>query len=45
MKPTINRIGDKEKDYVLEVLDTDFRSSAGSNMMQRFEADFAKKFG
>lgn len=45
MKPLIKRIGENERKYILEVLATDFRSSAGSNMTQRFEEAFAKKFG
>lgn len=44
MKKTIIRVGEKEKKYVNEVLATEFRSSAGCNMMGRFETAFAKKF-
>lgn len=40
----MKRIGDKEKQYVLEVLDNQFRSSAGSMMTKRLEAAFAEKF-
>lgn len=41
----MKRIGDKEREYVLEVLDSQFRSSAGSNMTNRLEKEFAKRFG
>lgn len=39
----MKRISDLEKKYVLEVLDTGFRSSKSSIMMQRLENEFAKK--
>jgi perosamine synthetase len=39
------RIGQKERDYVLEVLDTEFRSSKGSVMMKRLETAFSERFG
>lgn len=39
------RIGDNERKYVLEVLDSQFRSSKGSVMTTRLEERFAKKFG
>lgn len=45
MKTLIERIGKKEREYIMEVLDTDFRSSSGSRMMRRLEEAFAKKFG
>ena len=41
----MHRISEKERQYVMEVLDTDFRSSKGSMMMTRLEQAFAKKFG
>lgn len=41
----IKRIGKKERIYVEEVLNTDFRSSKGCNMLRRFEEAFSKKFG
>jgi perosamine synthetase len=41
----MNRIGEKERQYVLEALNSQFRSSAGSVMTGRLEALFAKKFG
>lgn len=41
----LQRITEKERQYVLEVLDTDFRSSKGSLMMTRLEQAFAKKYG
>jgi len=44
-KSNISRIGPKEKEYLLEVLKTEFRSSKGCNMMGRFESAFAKRFG
>ena len=40
----MKRIGDKERQYVLEVLNTQFRSSAGSVMTKRLEETFAEKF-
>lgn len=39
------RICGNEYKYVKEVLDTGFRSSKGSMMMQRLEDEFSKKFG
>src|SRR3954469_7561554 len=45
MSQPIVRIGDKERAYVLEVLDTQFRTSAGANMTGRLEAAFAGAFG
>lgn len=45
MKKNIKRLGDKELKYVKEVLDTNFRASAGCNMIGRFEEAFARKFG
>ena len=41
----INRITDKEKNYVLEVLETEFSSSKTYGMVTRFEKAFAKRFG
>ncbi len=45
MKNIIERIGQREHEYVSEVLKTNFRSSSGSFMMRRLEEAFAKKFG
>jgi perosamine synthetase len=39
------RIGDAERRYVQEVLDTEFRSSMGAGMMRRLEEKFAQRFG
>ena len=44
-KKNMKRIGDYERRYVMEVLDTEFRTSKGCGMMQRFEEAFAKKLG
>lgn len=41
----INRITDKEKNYVLEVLNTQFSSSKTYGMVTRLEKAFAKRFG
>lgn len=40
----IQRIGSKERQYVNEVLDMSFRSSAGYQMTKRLETAFAEKF-
>ncbi len=40
----VDRIGERERQYILEVLDTQFRSSAGSLMTSRLEKLFAEKF-
>ena len=40
----IKRIGDKERQYVTEVLDGGFRSSMGYKMTRRLEEAFAEKF-
>jgi perosamine synthetase len=45
MNNVLKRIGEKEKKYVMEVLDTDFRSSKGSMMMTRLEETIASIFG
>jgi len=45
MKRNIERLSELERKYVLEVLETDFRSSKGSMMMKRIEEAFAQKFG
>ncbi len=45
METLLHRIGEKERQYVLEVLDTDFRSSKGSMMMTRVEKACAEKIG
>ena len=41
----IQRVGSKEALYVKEVLEANFRSSSGSNMMKRFEECFRDVFG
>ena len=41
----MERIGERERKYVSEVLDTQFRSSAGSNMTGRLEKAFAERIG
>jgi perosamine synthetase len=41
---SIERITNREKKYVLEVLDSGFRTSAGSRMTKKLEESFAKKF-
>lgn len=41
----IKRIGDLERKYVNEVLDTEFSSSKTYGMVTRLEKSFAKKFG
>ncbi|MEK9568705.1 MAG: DegT/DnrJ/EryC1/StrS family aminotransferase [Alphaproteobacteria bacterium] len=41
----MNRITDLEKKYVLQVLESGFRTSSGATFMQKFEAAFASKFG
>ncbi len=45
MSKSINRIGEKERVYVEEVLNNSFRSSKGAVFMSRLEAAFAHKFG
>jgi len=40
----VKRIGNMEQQYVLEVLNTQFRSSAGGVMTKRLEKTFAEKF-
>ena len=40
-----SRIGDLEKKYVLEALDSQFRSSKGAVFMQRLEKAFTSRFG
>lgn len=45
MSKSINRIGEKERAYVEEVLSNSFRSSKGAVFMTRLEAVFAAKFG
>ena len=39
------RLFGNEKKYVEEVLETNFRSSKGANMMRRLEESFAKRYG
>jgi perosamine synthetase len=41
----MKRIGGREREYASEVLDSEFRSSAGSNMTNRLEKEFAERFG
>lgn len=41
----IDRITDLERKYVSEVLDTEFRSSKGSQMMRQLESEFSSRFG
>jgi perosamine synthetase len=41
----MERITDLERSYVLEVLNSQFRTSAGSNMTKRLEEKFAEVFG
>jgi len=40
----MERIGEREKRYVLEVLDSQFRTSAGGQMTRRLEEKFAEVF-
>ena len=44
MLPAIQRITDRERAYVLEVLDSEFRSSTGGRMTKRLEELFAETF-
>jgi len=41
----VQRIGDKERQYVEEVLSSQFRSSAGATFMTKLEQAFADKYG
>ncbi len=41
----IERISQKEKDYVLQVLEDSFRSHSNYKMVTKLEKEFAKKFG
>jgi perosamine synthetase len=41
----INRIGKLEKEYVQEVLNSNFQNSKNANMMGRLESAFVKRFG
>lgn len=41
----INRIGELEKQYVLDVLSGGFKSSSGATYMRKFETTFANRFG
>lgn len=45
MSYSIKRITDREREYVNEVLNSEFRSSNGADMMQRLEKEFAKMVG
>ena len=40
-----SRVAGNEREYIEEVLRTEFRSSSGSTMMRRFEEAFANRFG
>ena len=40
----MNRITELEREYVLDVLDTEFRTSMGANYMTRLEKEFSKVF-
>lgn len=40
----IERVSDLEREYVLDVLDTNFRSSSGGKYMSLLEKEFAKTF-
>ena len=40
----MDRISELEKNYVLEVLSSNFCSSSGAKMMKRFEDAFKKKY-
>ena len=42
---TLRRIGENETKYVMEVLETQFRTSTSSLMTKRLENAFAEKFG
>ena len=44
MNDGLRRITEKERDYVMEVLDSGFRTSAGGFMTKRLEEKFAEKF-
>ena len=41
----MKRISDLEKAYVMEVLESEFRTSRMTNMTTRFEREFAERFG
>ena len=38
------RVGDLERKYVLDVLDSQFKTSKGAVYMTKFEAEFRRKF-
>src|SRR3989344_5229899 len=44
-KKKIKRIGERERKYVKEVLETDFANSRNCGILGRFEKAFAEKFG
>ena len=44
MSETVMRISDKEREYVLQVLDTQFSASAGGGKTRRLEEKFAELF-
>jgi perosamine synthetase len=45
MKPNIKRIGDKEEEYVKEVLHSEFRGPRDTKMLRRAEEAFSKRMG
>lgn len=45
MNEKVIRISDRERAYVSEVLDSQFRTSEGSKMTKRLEEEFARVFG
>ena len=42
--PAINRVGDKEREYVEDVLRTQFKSSSGATYMRKLENAFAQRY-
>lgn len=44
-KQTIERISDREREYVAQVLETNFRTSSGATMCNALEKDFAERHG
>ena len=44
MSDLIDRVGFKERKYIMEVLENNFKTSKGSIMMKRLEESFCKKF-
>ncbi len=45
MKPNIKRIGEKEEEYVKEVLHSEFRGPRDTKMLRRAEEAFSKRMG